>query len=163
MFFRHINEWEKLTERTAFWVNLDDAYVTFSNEYIESVWWILKQFWNKGLLYRGFKVVPYSPSSGTPLSSHEVAQGYETIVDPSIYVRFPVQGKPGVYFLAWTTTPWTLPANAALAVGEDVDYVKVEGPAPDGEGAEQLILAAELIDKVFDRTGQLQNRRAHER
>ncbi len=147
--FRHITEWEKLTERTAFWVNLDDAYVTFSNDYIESVWWILKQFWNKGLLYRGHKVVPYSPSSGTPLSSHEVAQGYKTIVDPSIYVRFPVQDKPGVYLLAWTTTPWTLPANVALAVGEDIDYVCVEGPSTDGEGLEQLILAEALIDKVL--------------
>ena len=147
--FRHITEWEKLTERTAFWVNLDDAYVTFSNDYIESVWWILKQFWDKGLLYRGYKVVPYSPSSGTPLSSHEVAQGYKTIVDPSIYVRFPVRDKPGVYLLAWTTTPWTLPANAALAVGGDVDYVQVEGPANDVEGAEQLILAEALIDKVL--------------
>lgn len=147
--FRHINEWEKLTERTAFWVNLDDAYVTFSNDYIESVWWILKQFWNKGLLYRGYKVVPYSPSSGTPLSSHEVAQGYKTIVDPSIYVRFPVQGQPGVYFLAWTTTPWTLPANAALAVGADVSYVQVEGSSTEGEDVEQLILAEALMDKVL--------------
>ncbi|MCY3781090.1 MAG: isoleucine--tRNA ligase [Chloroflexi bacterium] len=147
--FRHINEWEKLTERTAFWVNLDDAYVTFSNDYIESVWWILKQFWNKGLLYRGYKVVPYSPSSGTPLSSHEVAQGYKTIVDPSIYVRFPVRGQPGVYFLAWTTTPWTLPANAALAVGEDITYVRIEGPSSDGEGVEQLILAEDLMERVL--------------
>ena len=147
--FRHINEWEKLTERTAFWVDLDDAYVTFSNDYVESVWWILKQFWNKGLLYRGHKVVPYSPSSGTPLSSHEVAQGYKTIVDPSIYVRFPVQGKPGVYFLAWTTTPWTLPANAALAVGAELDYVQVEGPSTDGDGAEQLILAEALMETAL--------------
>ena len=147
--FRHINEWEKLTERTAFWVNLDDAYVTFSNEYIESVWWILKQFWNKDLLYRGYKVVPYSPSSGTPLSTHEVAQGYKTIVDPSVYVRFPVAGKPGLYFLAWTTTPWTLPANAALAVGADVDYVVVEGRSGDSEVAEQLILAEALMAEVL--------------
>ena len=147
--FQHINEWEKLTERTAFWVNLDDAYVTFSNDYIESVWWILKQFWEKDLLYRGYKVVPYSPSSGTPLSSHEVAQGYKTVVDPSIYVRFPLRDQPGVYLLAWTTTPWTLPANAALAVGADVDYVQVEGPAADGEGVEQLILAEALSDKVL--------------
>ena len=147
--FQHINEWEKLTERTAFWVNLDDAYVTFANDYIESVWWILKQFWDKGLLYRGYKVVPYSPSSGTPLSSHEVAQGYKTIVDPSIYVRFPVRDQPGVYLLAWTTTPWTLPANAALAVGADVTYVRVEGPANDGEGVEQLVLAEALMEKVL--------------
>ena len=147
--FRHINEWEKLTERTAFWVNLDDAYVTFSNDYIESVWWILKQFWHKELIYRDYKVVPYSPSSGTPLSTHEVAQGYETIVDPSTYVRFPVADKPGVYFLAWTTTPWTLPANAALAVGADVDYVQVEGRSGESEGAEQLILAEALMAEVL--------------
>ncbi len=147
--FRHINEWEKLTERTGFWVNLDDAYVTFSNDYIESVWWILKQFWDKGLLYRGYKVVPYSPSSGTPLSSHEVAQGYQTITDPSVFVRFPLRDKPGVYMLAWTTTPWTLPANSALAVGADVSYVLVEGPAPDSEGTEQLILAEALMEQVL--------------
>ena len=147
--FRYINDWEKLTERTAFWVNLDSAYVTFSNEYIESVWWILQQFWNKGLLYRGYKVVPYSPSSGTPLSTHEVAQGYATVVDPSIFVRFPLEGRPGVYMLAWTTTPWTLPANAALAVGADVNYVQVEGPATEGEGSEQLILAEALMEKVL--------------
>ena len=147
--FRNISDWEKLTERTAYWVDLDDAYVTFTNEYIESVWWILKQLWDKGLLYRGYKVVPYSPTSGTPLSSHEVAQGYKTIVDPSIYVRFPLKDKPGVYFLAWTTTPWTLPGNTALAVGENIDYVQVEGPASDGDGAEQLILAEALMEKVL--------------
>ena len=148
--FRHITEWEKFTDRIAFWVNLDDAYVTFSNEYIESVWWILKQFWDRGLLYRGYKVVPYSPTSGTPLSSHEVSLGYKTIVDPSIFVRFPLKDKPGVYLLAWTTTPWTLPANAALAVGEDEDYVQVEGPTSDGEGVEQLVLAEALMEKVLD-------------
>ena len=102
------------------------------------------------MLYRGYKVVPYSPTSGTPLSSHEVAQGYKTIVDPSVYVRFPLKDRPGVYLLAWTTTPWTLPANAALAVGSDVDYVQVEGPGSDGEGAEQLILAEALMEKVLD-------------
>ena len=148
--FRHINEWEKLTERTGFWVDLDEAYVTFSNDYIESVWWILKQFWDKGLLYRGYKVVPYSPTSGTPLSSHEVSLGYKTIVDPSVYVRFPLKDQPGVYLLAWTTTPWTLPANAALAVGENVDYVQVEGPASDGEGAEHLILAEAAMEKALN-------------
>ena len=147
--FRHIVEWEKLTERTAFWVDLDKPYVTFTNDYIESVWWILKQFWDKGLLYRGYKVVPYSPTSGTPLSSHEVSLGYRTITDPSIYVRFPLKDQPGVYLLAWTTTPWTLPGNAALAVGEDVSYVQVEGPASDGEGAEHLILAEALMEQVL--------------
>jgi isoleucyl-tRNA synthetase len=147
--FRNIADWEKLTERIAFWVNLDDAYVTFTNDYIESVWWILKQMWEKDLLFRDYKVVPYSPTSGTALSSHEVSLGYKTIKDPSIYVRFPVKDQPGVYFLAWTTTPWTLPGNAALAVGANVDYVQVEGPVHNGEGTEQLILAEALLEKTL--------------
>lgn len=147
--FRNINDWEKLTERIAFWVDLDNAYVTFTNDYIESIWWILKQFWDKNLLYRGYKVVPYSPSSGTVLSSHEVSLGYKTIKDPSVYVRFPVKDKPGVYFLVWTTTPWTLPGNVALAVGADIDYVQVEGPLRHAEGTEQLILAEALLDKAL--------------
>lgn len=147
--FRHIAEWERLTERTAFWVDLDDAYVTFTNEYIESVWWILKQLWDKDLLYKGYKVVPYCPRCGTPLSSHEVSQGYSMIKDPSVYVRFPLKDQPGVYFLAWTTTPWTLPGNAALAVGKDVDYVQVEGPVRGGEDTEQLILAESLMEDVL--------------
>src|SRR5690606_15890565 len=129
---RYISDWEKLTERIAFWADLDSAYVTFTNDYIESVWCILKECWAKELLYRGNKVVPYSPSSGTPLSSHEVSLGYKTVKDPSIFVRFPLKNRPGVSFLAWTTTPWTLPGNAALAVGEDIDYVQVEGPVGDG-------------------------------
>ena len=147
--FRYIADWEKLTERIGFWVDLDDAYVTFTNDYIESVWWILQQFWNKNLLYKGYKVVPYCPRCGTPLSSHEVSLGYETVHDPSVYVRFPLRDRPGVYFLAWTTTPWTLPGNAALAVGENIDYVQVEGPSPDGDGTENLILASERVDKVL--------------
>lgn len=147
--FRYITDWEKLTERIAFWVSLEDAYVTFTNDYIESVWWILKKLWEKGLLYQGYKVVPYSPTSGTALSSHEVSLGYQDIIDPSVYVRFPLKNSHGVYFLAWTTTPWTLPSNVALAVGENIDYVQVEGPSPDGEGTENLILAAALVDKVL--------------
>lgn len=148
--FRNITDWEKLTERIAFWVDLDTAYVTFTNEYIESVWWILKQLWEKDLIYKGYKVVPYCTRCGTPLSSHEVAQGYATIKDPSVFVRFPLRDKPGIYFLVWTTTPWTLPGNVALAVGEKVDYVQVEGPSPDGEGTEQLILAQVLVETVLD-------------
>jgi isoleucyl-tRNA synthetase len=147
--FRYITDWEKLTDRIAFWVSLDDAYVTFTNDYIESVWWILRQMWDKDLLYRGYKVVPYCTRCGTPLSSHEVAQGYENVKDPSVFVRFPLRDKPGVYFLVWTTTPWTLPGNVALAVGADIDYVQVEGPTADGEGVENLILAAELVEKVL--------------
>jgi isoleucyl-tRNA synthetase len=149
--FRNIADWERLTERMGFWVDLDDAYVTFTNEYIESIWWALKQLWEKGLLYRGYKVVAYSPSSGTVLSSHEVAQGYQEVVDPSVYVRFPLRDKPGVYFLAWTTTPWTLPGNAALAVNPEVDYVQVEVALPDGEGTEQLILAEARMNAVLNR------------
>lgn len=142
---RYITDWEKLTERMGYWVNPDDAYVTFTNDYIQSVWWILKQFWEKDLLYQGLKVVPYCARCGTPLSSHEVSLGYEDVKDPSVYVRFPVRNKPGTYFLVWTTTPWTLPANVALAVGEKIDYVQVEGPSPDGEGTENLILAADRM------------------
>jgi isoleucyl-tRNA synthetase len=142
--FRNITDWERLTERMAYWVNLDEAYVTFTNDYIESVWWILQQLWEKGLLYQGHKVVPYSPSSGTALSSHEVSLGYKEITDPSVYVRFPLKQETGTYLLAWTTTPWTLPSNVALAVGADVDYVKVEGPNRDGD-TERLILAEALL------------------
>lgn len=147
--FRYITEWEKMTERMGYWVDLDTAYVTFTNDYIESVWWILRQLWDKGLLYKDYKVVPYSTLAGTPLSSHEVSLGYENVKDPSVFVRFPLRDKPGVYFLVWTTTPWTLPGNVALAVGDDVDYVQVEGPASDGEGKENLILAADLVSKVL--------------
>ena len=145
---RYISDWEALTERIAFWADLDKPYVTFTNDYIESVWWILRQLWDKGLLYRGHKVVPYSPSSGTPLSSHEVSLGYKMVTDPSVVVRFPLRDQPGVSFLAWTTTPWTLPGNAALAVGADIDYVRVEGPGEDGE-PEQLILAEKLMAQVL--------------
>jgi isoleucyl-tRNA synthetase len=146
---RNIGAWERFTERMAYWTDLDNAYVTFTNDYIESVWWVLKQIWDKGLLYKGLKVVPYCSRCGTPLSSHEVALGYDEVEDPSVFVRFPLRDKPGVYFLVWTTTPWTLPANVGLAVGEDIDYVQVEGPSPDGEGTENLILAAERVEKVL--------------
>lgn len=146
---RNIAEWEKFTERMAYWTDLDNAYVTFTNDYIESVWWTLRQMWDKNLLYKGHKVIPYCTRCGTPLSSHELSLGYDTVSDPSVFVRFPLRDQPGVYFLAWTTTPWTLPGNAALAVGEKVDYVQVEGPIADGEGTENLILAADLVEKVL--------------
>jgi isoleucyl-tRNA synthetase len=145
--FRYIKEWEELTERIAYWVDLDQAYITFTNEYIQSVWWILRRFWDQGLLYQGHKVVPYCPRCGTPLSSHEVNQGYEdNTPDPSIFVRFKVvePAQESTYFLVWTTTPWTLPGNVALAVGEDVDYVRLEGKNAAGE-TEHLILAEALI------------------
>ena len=116
----------RLTDRIAFWVDLDDAYVTYTNEYIESVWWILKNFWERDLLFKGYKIVPYCPRCGTPLSDHEVALGYEDATDPSVFVRMPLVDKPDTSLLVWTTTPWTLPANVAVAVGPDVDYVTVE-------------------------------------
>ena len=122
----YIKDWERMTERMAFWVDLETAYVTFRNEYIESLWWILKQYWERGLLYEGHKVVPYCPRCGTPLSSHELSLGYkEGTVDPSVFVKFKVRGTENEHLLAWTTTPWTLPGNVALAVGADVDYVTV--------------------------------------
>jgi isoleucyl-tRNA synthetase len=142
----YIEDWERLTERMAFWVDLKTAYVTFHNEYIESLWWILKQFWERDMLYLGHKVVPYCPRCGTPLSSHELSLGYkEGTVDPSVYVKFRVRDTDDIYFLAWTTTPWTLPGNVALAVGEKLDYVKVRDASGD-----LLILAADLADTVLD-------------
>ena len=118
---RYIDEWNALTERIGFWVDTDDAYFTLSNDYIESVWWSLKETWDKGLLTEGYKVVPYCPRDGTALSSHEVALGYEDVVDPSVYVRFPLLDDPSVSLLAWTTMPWTLVPHAAIAVDPDVD------------------------------------------
>ncbi len=146
--FEYIREWEKLTERIAFWVDLEDAYVTYTNDYIESVWWILKNFWDKGLLYQGYKVVPYCPRCGTPLSDHEVALGYDEATEPSVFVRLPLVDKPGTSLLIWTTTPWTLPANVAVAAHPEVDYVVVEHALPEG-GMEKLILAEALVERVF--------------
>lgn len=141
--FRYVEEWERMTERIGFWIDMDDPYVTLKNEYIESVWWILKQLWDKDLIYQGFKVVPYCPRCGTPLSDHEVALGYRQADDPSVFVRFPLRDEPDTYFLVWTTTPWTLPGNVALAVGEDLDYAIVR---QDGE---RLILARDLVEEVI--------------
>jgi isoleucyl-tRNA synthetase len=147
--FRYIRDWERLTERIAYWCDLEDAYITYTNEYIESVWWILRNFWDKGLIYQGFKIVPYCPRCGTPLSDHEVAQGYrENTPDPSVFVRFPLKDDPKTAFLVWTTTPWTLPANVAVAVHPDVMYAKVERKTAAGE-KEYLILARDLVEKVF--------------
>jgi isoleucyl-tRNA synthetase len=146
--FTYIQDWERLTDRIAYWVDLNEAYVTYTNDYIESVWWILKTFWDKGLLYQGFKVVPYCPRCGTPLSDHEVALGYDEAVDPSVFVRMPLVDSKGTSLLVWTTTPWTLPANVAVAVHPDVDYVTVERDLPEG-GSEKLILALALVETVF--------------
>jgi isoleucyl-tRNA synthetase len=146
--FTYIQDWERLTDRIGYWVDLKQAYVTYTNDYIESVWWILKTFWDKGLLYQGFKVVPYCPRCGTPLSDHEVALGYEEAVDPSVFVRMPLVDMRGTSLLVWTTTPWTLPANVAVAVHPDLEYVTVERDLPEG-GIEKLILAHALVETVF--------------
>src|SRR5438309_4741084 len=134
--FEYIDEWAQMTEQMGFWVDLEHAYRTYDSSYMESVWWILKQLWDKQLLYQGFKVVPYCPHDATPLASHELAQGYQDDVeDPSVYVKFELADEPKTYFLAWTTTPWTLPGNVALAVGLDIPYVRVR------QGDERYILA----------------------
>jgi len=147
--FSYIQEWEKLTDRIAYWVDLDTAYITYTNDYIESVWWILKNFWDKGLLYQGFKVVPYCPRCGTPLSDHEVSLGYDEATDPSVYVRMPLVDEPDTALLVWTTTPWTLPANVAVAAHPEETYVVVEREMEEG-GSEKLILAEALLEKVFN-------------
>jgi isoleucyl-tRNA synthetase len=140
---RYIDEFERLTERIGFWLDTDDAYFTLDNDYVESVWWSLKQVWEKGLLVEGQRVVPYCTRCGTALSSHEVADAYKEIEDPSVFVRFPVAGEPGVSLLGWTTTPWTLLSNAALAVNPDVTYVRAH------VGDEVLILAEPLVERVL--------------
>jgi isoleucyl-tRNA synthetase len=140
--------WDKLTTRMAYWVDLDDPYITFDNDYIESVWWAFKTLHEKGLVYQGYKIQWYSPGSGTVLSSHEVAQGYEEVQDPSIFVKFKVEMSEDVYFLAWTTTPWTIISNMALAVNPNLDYAKIE--LSEGNRTEYYIMAKECIDEVID-------------
>jgi isoleucyl-tRNA synthetase len=135
-------EWEHMSDRVGFWMDMEDPYITYENSYIESVWWSLKQVWDKGLLYKGHKVVPYCPRCGTALSSHEVSQGYSEVTDMTAFVRFPVKGQADTYFYAWTTTPWTLPSNVALCVGPDHEYAKFRS---HGETA---IMAKALIAQV---------------
>jgi isoleucine--tRNA ligase len=134
--------WEEFSDVIGFWADMNDPYVTYHDSYIESEWWALKQIWDKGLLYKGFKVVPYCPRCGTPLSSHEVAQGYKDVKERSAIVRFKKRDED-VYFLAWTTTPWTLPSNVALCVNPDEDYVKVK------QGDYTYILASALVETVL--------------
>ena len=124
--WQYKDEWEKLTHRMGYWVDMQNPYVTYHNKYIESSWAILKEAWSKDLVYSGYKVLPYCTRCGTALSSHEVAQGYKTVKDTSVFVKFKVKNQENTYILSWTTTPWTLPGNLALAVGKDIDYVKVK-------------------------------------
>ena len=148
--FRYVEDWNRLTERIGFWIDLDDAYRTLDNSYIESVWWALREIWDAGRLYQGHKVVPYCPRCGTALSSHEVAQGYHDVEDPSVFVRMPVRGGPGPLsegdqLLVWTTTPWTLISNAAIAAGPEVEYVR----ARPQDSEEVLVVARARLDAVL--------------
>ncbi len=133
--FTYETLWRKMTEKMGYWIDLDNPYITLDNNYIESVWWILNDFFKKDLIYKGHKIVPYCPSCGTPLSSHEVAQGYKDVNDPSVFAKFRSKDEENLYYLAWTTTPWTLISNVALVVNPESDYVKVM------HNDEKLILA----------------------
>ena len=135
--------WEEFSDVVGFWADMEHPYITYENDYIESVWWALNEIWKKGLLYKGHKVVPYCPRCGTPLSSHQVAQGYKDVKERSAMVKFKAKDEDNTYFLAWTTTPWTLPSNLGLVVNPEVDYVKVSY-----EG-QNLIMAEALVESVF--------------
>jgi isoleucyl-tRNA synthetase len=154
--FEYVEEWNRLTERIGFWIDLDDPYVTLEDNYIESVWWSLRKLWDDDRLYEGHKVVPYCPRCGTALSSHEVALGYQDVSDPSIYVRFPLLAEDGSEagesLLVWTTTPWTLPGNEAVAVAPDVAYVRAK------VADEILILAEPLVERVLGESAEIVSR-----
>ncbi|GGM76008.1 isoleucine--tRNA ligase [Thermogymnomonas acidicola] len=142
--FRYVDEWEQVDRLLGFWIDHSKAYVTLRNEYIESEWWALKNLYSRGLLVKDFKIVPYCPRCETSLSSHEVSQGYEEVKDPSVYVKFPVRGQEGTFFLAWTTTPWTLPSNEFLAVNPDFDYSLIL------VGEEKYYMATAAVDRVME-------------
>ena len=145
--------WEDFSNTVGFWADMDHPYVTYHNEFIESEWWALKQIWDKGLLYKGYKIVPYCPRCGTPLSSHEVAQGYKDVKERSAIVRFKIVGEDA-YFLAWTTTPWTLPSNVALRVNPQEDYVKIKNPSED----KIYYMAEALVEKVVGEDAEILQR-----
>ena len=166
---RYVGDWEALTERAGVWIDTKDAYWTLSNEYVESVWWLVKQLFDKGLLYEGYRVVPYCSRCGTALSSHELGQPgvYRDVVDPSVYVRFPLvdddRSDDGADLLVWTTTPWTLISNVAAAVGPDIDYVRVrdadggrdqvmaDARAPEGADVVARYLGTDLVGRRYRR------------
>ena len=141
--WKYRGEWERMSDRVGFWADMEHPYVTYENNYIESVWWSLKTIWEKDLLYKGHKIIPYCPRCGTSLSSHEVAQGYKDVKEKSVIVKFKIKGEDNGYILAWTTTPWTLPSNVALTVNPDENYVRVRF------GDEEYILAQALAKNVL--------------
>ena len=152
--FTYVHMWEEMTNKVGYWVDMENPYVTYHNNYIESVWWALKQMWKKGLLYEGHKVMPYCPRCGTALSSHEVAQGYKDVKDLTCIAKFKVVGKENTYILAWTTTPWTLPSNLALCVNKSYEYAEVKANVgtDDEPKYENYILAKDLIETVLKET-----------
>ncbi len=156
--FTYVSMWEEMTNKVGFWVDMEHPYITYKNEYIESVWWALKEMWKKGLLYEGHKVMPYCPRCGTALSSHEVAQGYKDVKDMTCIAKFKVKENQGfakdTYILAWTTTPWTLPSNLALCVNKSYDYVEVKANIGTDEEPqyENYILAKDLLETVLRET-----------
>ncbi len=157
--FRYVADWNQMVERIGHWIDLDDPYVTMDDDYIESVWWSLRQIWDQGRLYQGHKVVPYCPRCGTALSSHEVALGYRDVVDPSVFVRLPVTApegplRAGDSLLVWTTTPWTLISHAAVAAGPEIAYVRASPP----EGEEVVVLAEPLVERVLGEGAEIHDR-----
>lgn len=152
--FTYVHMWEEMTDKVGYWVDMENPYVTYHNNYIESVWWALKQMWDKGLLYEGHKVMPYCPRCGTALSSHEVAQGYKDVKDLTCIAKFKVVGEENTYILAWTTTPWTLPSNLALCVNKAYEYVEIKANIGTDEEPkyENYILAKDLLESVLRET-----------
>lgn len=150
--WKYLDEWEQMSDRVGFWADMEHPYVTYENSYIESEWWALKTMWDKGMLYKGHKIVPYCPRCGTSLSSHEVAQGYRLVKETSVFVRFAVENEPDTYFASWTTTPWTLPSNVGLCVNPDDEYVRIAVPH-DTDGSEKTVryyMAGVLVPVLFE-------------
>ena len=156
--FQYVDVWRKMTNQVGYWVDMDNPYVTYHNEYIESIWWCIKELWNKGLLYEGHKVMPYCPRCGTALSSHEVAQGYKDVKDLTCVAKFKVEENQGfnkdTFILAWTTTPWTLPSNLALCINKSYTYVLVKADIGEEDSTkyENYILAKDLVTSVLKET-----------
>ena len=155
--FRYMRQWEELTERLGFWIRLDEAYVTFHQSYVESVWWALKTFFERGLLYEGHKIVWWWAQGGTALSSGEVGQGYREVADPSVFVRFPLVDPPAILrdtdLLVWTTTPWTLPANQFAAVKPDLEYSVLQFAGDSGHAGQRVVVASALVEQVTKKAG----------
>ncbi len=150
--WKYESQWKKMTERIGYWIDMEHPYITMDNDYIESVWWILKQYFDKDYIYEGHKIMPYCPRCGTPLASHEVAQGYRDETIDSIYAKFRLKGKENEYFIVWTTTPWTLPSNVALAVNPRFNYVKVEAMLDTGE-VEYYYLVKDRLSALLGEEG----------